>query len=220
VLSGYPATLLAPTSCAATAVGCADRALQRPPSPLATRAVEHYRKAVLANGNFPYDLRQRSADKDLTGVGRTAGALVSLHALGTPANDPLVKRAGAYLREHWDVAGEGHGSPVLNLLFAALASRLLEPQEVEAFEALWIPRVLAAQTPEGAFDCACTKALFGSTCDGVRERGGIPAFEATQRAYVTALTTFVLLLDQGRPRLLLPGPDAPAAPRRPDVTPR
>lgn len=218
VLSGYPPTLLAPTNCAAAALGFLDAALPRPASPSAQRAVEHYGAAILANGNFPYDLRQRSADADLTGVGRTAGALVALHALGVPHDDPVFLRGAAFLRQHWDLAGEGHGSPVLNLMFGALAAWLLGPDEHVAFEKAWVPALLAKQSADGALDCACQKRLFGSSCDSPGEHGfGIPVFVHGQRAYVTALTTFVLLLDKARPRIL--EPKAPVTPR-PAVTPR
>jgi hypothetical protein len=218
VLSGYPPTLLAPTNCAATAMGVLDAALPRPASASAKRAVDHYRACILANGNFPYDLRQRTADQDLTGVGRTAGALVALHALGVPHDDDTFTRGAAFLRQHWDLVGEGHGSPVLNLVFGALAARLLGPEAVVAFETSWIPPVLAKQAPDGALDCACAKRLFGSTCDSPSEHGGgIEVFERGQRAYVTALTTFVLLLEKGRLKVFVPGGPV----RRPGaVTPR
>jgi hypothetical protein len=217
-ISGYPATLLAPTNCAAAAIGFLDAALLRPASASAKRAVEHYRACILANGNFPYDLRQRSADQDLTGVGRTAGALVALHALGVSHTDETFTRGAAFLQQHWDVAGEGHGSPMLNLVFGALAARLLGAEAQAAFEAAWIPPVLAKQAADGALDCACTKRLFGSTCDSPSEKGGgIAVFAQSQRAYVTALTTFVLLLDKRLPHIL-----EPRAPTKspPTVTPR
>ena len=217
-ISGYPATLLAPTNCAAAAIGFLDAALPRPASPAAKRAVEHYRACILSNGNFPYDLRQRTADKDLTGVGRTAGALVAMHALGVSHTDETFRRAVAFLQQHWDLVGEGHGSPVLNLVFGALAARLLGPEAQTAFETAWIPPVLAKQAADGALDCACTKRLFGSTCDSPTEKGGgIAVFTQSQRAYVTALTTFVLLLDRRLPHVL--EPRAPTKPP-PAVTPR
>jgi hypothetical protein len=80
--------------------------------------------------------------------------------------------------------------------------------------------VLAKQAADGALDCACTKRLFGSTCDSPAEKGmGIEVFAQGQRAYVTALTTFVLLLDKNRPRLLEPGTPVKTKPP-PAVTPR
>jgi hypothetical protein len=219
-LAGYPATLVAPTNCAAAAIGFLDAALRRRDSDAAKRAAAHYRKCVLANGNFPYDIRQRSADRDLAGVGRTAGALVAMHALGIPREDPTFTRAADFLRQHWDVVGEGHGSPVLNLVFGALAAHLLGPDAKRAFDDAWLPAVLAKQAADGALDCACTKRLFGSTCDSPAEKGlGLEVFAQGQRAYVTALTTFVLLLDRVRPRVLEPGKPVTPRPAR-AVTPR
>ena len=219
VISGYPPTLLAPTNVAAPAIAFLDAALPRPMSESAKRAVEHYRKCILANGNFPYDVRQRTADRDMTGVGRTAGALVAMHALGVPHDDPDFARGSAFLQEHWDLVGEGHGSPVLNLMFGALASWLLGAGPHDAFEKAWVPAILAKQAPDGSFDCACTKRLFGSSCDSPREHGfGIPVFVQSQTCYVTALTTFVLLLDKNRLRILEPTRTTSRPP--PAVTPR
>jgi hypothetical protein len=223
VLSGYPPTLVAPTNCAATAIAFLDAALPRPASAAAKRAVEHYRACILSNGNFPYDIRQRTADRDLTGVGRTAGALVAMHALGVPHDDATFSRGAAFLREHWDAVGEGHGSPVLNLVFGALAARLLGPDDWAAFQAAWIPPVLAKQAADGALDCACTKRFFGCTCDSPADKGlGIASFAKSQTAYVTALTTFVLLLERGLPHVLVPHAPGERAPgkRAPAVTPK
>ena len=106
MLEGYPPTLLAPTNCAAPAMGWLDMTLPRPQSTSAKRAIEHYRKCILANGNFPYDIRQRTATADMTGVGRTAGAIVGFHALGVAHDDPDFARAADFLRQHWDLVGE------------------------------------------------------------------------------------------------------------------
>lgn len=220
VISGYPATLVAPTNCAAVAIGFLDTALPRPASASAKRAREHYKKCILANGNYPYDIRQRTADSDLTGVGRAAGALVAMHALGVPHDDATFTRAAEFLQQHWDLVGEGHGSPVLNLVFGALAAQLLGPEAKLAFDNAWIPAVLAKQAADGALDCVCQKRLFGSSCDSPTEKGmGIEIFARGQRAYVTALTTFVLLLDKNRPRLLEPRAPTKTKPP-PAVTPR
>lgn len=217
LLTGYPPTLLAPTNCAAPAIAFLDRALARGTSQAARRARAHYQRAVLANGNLPYDLRQRTADGDLTGVGRAAGALLGLHALGVSHDDPAFVRVAGFLRQHWDLVGEGHGSPVLNLVFGALAAYLLGPDDVVAFERAWLPAVLAKQAQDGALDCACQHRLFGSSCDSPAGKGmGLAVFAQGQSGYVTALTTFVLLLRRDTPRVLAPGSAAPS----PAVTPR
>jgi hypothetical protein len=219
----YPSTLVSATNMAATALGLARPYLPDSLGPTLRKASEHYPRAILRSGNFPYDVSQRSADFDTTGVGRTAGAIAAMLALGTPPTAEPVRRAGAFLDERLALLAEGHGSPAMNVFFGALQARLRGPKSVEAFEERVLPRVLGAQAADGWLDCVCERKGFGVTCDspshGLLAAAGVPAFERTQQAYVTALHLFALLLDdRDRLRVLVPASKAPL-PRAPEVTP-
>lgn len=226
VAGGYPSTLVSATNVVALGL-----ALARPrggPGWDATlaRARQHLLDAQLTNGNFPYDTSQRSAHLDATGAGRTAGALAALLALGVAPTEGAVRRAGSFLDERLPDVPEGHGSPALNVFLAAVAARLRGDEAVKAFDRVLLPRLLARQDADGALDCLCEGRGFGVTCDsatGGLHAGGAAPFAAGQRAYVTALHLFALLLD-GPERLefLRPRPrHAPAAaPPAPVVTGR
>jgi hypothetical protein len=206
----YPSTLVSTTNVVTLALALARPAMGRAADEPLARAVSHLRKAQLGSGNFPYDTSQRSADADLTGVGRTAGAIAALRAAGLPVEDPGVAKAARFLDEHLDALPEGHGSPALNLVLGALAARTRGPKAVEAFDERFLARILAMQTPDGALDCICERKGFGVTC-GSRPRplAGAGVFTSGQTAYVTALHAFVLL----RPRRLRTL-DAPKGPPR------
>ncbi len=207
----YPSTLVSTTTVVTLGLALARPAMGRAADEPLARAVSHLRKAQLGSGNFPYDTSQRSADADLTGVGRTAGAIAALRAAGLPVEDPGVAKAARFLDEHLDALPEGHGSPALNLVLGALAARTRGPKAVEAFDARVLSRMLALQAADGALDCICERKGFGVTCDSPAHgllAGAGDVFTSGQTAYVTALHAFVLLLPRGGLRIL----DAPKGP--------
>jgi hypothetical protein len=221
---GYPSTLVSSTSVVALGLALARPSAPRAWDPILARARKHLVDAELPNGNFPYDTSQRSAHADATGVGRTAGALAALLALGVPPTDDPVRRAARFLDDRIAGVAEGHGSPALNVFLAAVAARLRGEEAVRAFERVLLPRILAKQGADGSLDCVCEGTGFGVTCDSPT-RGlhamGPPAFADGQRAYVTALHLFALLLDApDLLEILRPQKGAPSLPPAPAVTPR
>jgi hypothetical protein len=210
---GYPSTLVSATNVAAIGLGAMRRF-----APAGVDVAEpvralraHYVRAILPNGNFPYDVSQRSAGDDPTGVGRTAGAVAAMLLLGEPRSSEPVRRATGFLDARLDLLPEGHGSPALNVFLGALQATLRGPAAVKAFEDRWLGPLLAAQAEDGSLDCVCDGRGFGVTCDSP-EKGlfpsGVPAVALGQRAYVTALHLFPLLLDRpDRLRSLGPAPE-------------
>ncbi|MHC4577765.1 MAG: hypothetical protein ACYTFD_01820 [Planctomycetota bacterium] len=197
--STYPDTLLASSSCVAATLGLTAGLLGRTATPALERARAYYRAARLPNGSFPYDPSQRSAGFARTNAGRTAGAIFAQHCLGA-ARDQHFDRSVEYLLVNLTWVPEGHGSPCLNLMHGALACLALGERIFSRFRHEFEGRVLAAQGKDGAFACICERKAFGVTCDG-QERLG-PVFARSQRAYVTAIHTFVLLLEPRRLKIL------------------
>ncbi len=218
---GYPATLVSATNVVAVGLGLARPWLAKDAEPTLARLREHYPRAILANGNYPYDHSQRAAGIDTTGVGRTAGAIAAMLALGGSTTDETVRRAAGFLDPRLPLLAEGHGSPALNLFLGAIQARMRGPEAVRAFESAYVPRILAKQAADGSLDCVCEGTGFGVTCDSPETgllASSIPSFALGQRAYVTALHLFVLLLDgPDRMRALASPPPAPPAP--PTTTP-
>jgi len=153
--------------------------------------------ARFENGNFPYDPSQRSAGRDRTGVARTGGALLAMYFLGIPTEDPEFVGSLDFVKRKLEYVSEGHGSATLNFAESALALRLLDDRAWLDFRKEYFPRIIAKQTAAGDIACVCEKKAFATTCDS-EDRGMPEMFTAGQRVYVTALNTFVLLLDTGR----------------------
>jgi hypothetical protein len=215
VLSGYPRTLISSTNVVAASLGIVRTWFpKRAPKGL-DRAVGHYRNARLSDGNFPYDIRQNAAN--LTGAGRTAGALVAMYWLGVPTADEDFRGSAKFVLENLEMIAEGHGSPALNVLNGAFAMRILGKDEFRRFRAEYFPRILAAQDPDGSFSCICKGKLFGVTCDSEPLLPG-SSFAQDGKTYVTALHLFALLLD--RSKLSLLGKKPPRARVRGETTPR
>ncbi|MCU0725393.1 MAG: hypothetical protein MUE73_06330 [Planctomycetes bacterium] len=222
--AGYPETLLAATNCAAAGIGAAARVLGRESYAGRDRLIAYYRKARLPNGSFPYDPSQRSAGADGTGVGRAAGAMLALHALGVPAADPDFAAAFDFVVERLDRIAEGHGSPALNVALAGLAFRALGGAAFARFRAEYFPRIAAAQEKDGSFRCVCRKEGFGVTCDSDPAFAAAGFLAESQHLYVTALHALVLLLDRAPPKFLAapapwPAPPPPRPPPPPPVPP-
>jgi hypothetical protein len=219
---GYPATLISCTNVAALGLAIAKGGVGRADPALDAgldRLVVHYQNAQLANGNFPYDTSQRSADLDRTGVGRTAGALAALYAIGVSRGDAWIAKSERFLDGGLAEVTEGHGSPALNVFLGEIAARERSPDAAAAYEAHYVPRILAKQAADGSLDCVCEGKVFGVTCDsptaGVFDgmTPGVPMMEDGQRAYVTALLLLPLLFDApDRLRVLPPGKALPADP--------
>lgn len=196
-VGGYPETLLASSNTVASSLGMIQLVFPRQNIQGLDRARDYYRKARLENGNFPYDPSQRSAGRDRTGISRTGGALLAMYYLGFPTEDPDLAGSLTFVTKKLKYVSEGHGSAMLNFAQSALALRLLDDRAWLEFKKEYFPRISANQNADGDITCVCEKKAFGTTCDS--EDHGFPeTFLATPRAYVTALNTFVLLLDTGR----------------------
>jgi hypothetical protein len=216
---GYPSTLLASSALVATALGRSRSAVPGLAGPDAGAARRYFEDAQLPNGNLPYDPSQRSADGDRTGAARAAGALVALWSLGVPLSDRTLARAADYLDAHEGDVSEGHGSATLGLLYGALAARVRGDRTWRAFRERFFPRILAAQSEEGAFACIAEGTLFGTTNDSRPFGGPLGGpFQEGVDVYVTALHAWILLLDDAPPRP--PEAPAPGAPPPAPVTPR
>ena len=214
---GYPSTLLAATNGVAAPLALARTEVGAKGLGFLERVIPYYETAQLPNGNFPYDPSQRSAHRDLTGVSRAAGALFSLYCLGVPWKHPTMKRSLSFVDEHVEYLSEGHGSSAYNLMWAALAQRVRGEEPWKRFKRTFFRRILDKQDEQGAFECICAGKAFASTNDSRGLGLGIPRFAGGTKAYVTALHTFILLLDRDTPRLLEKRP----AERRPrPTTPR
>ena len=59
-----------------------------------------------------------------------------------------------------------------------------------------MPRILAKQAEEGHLACVCEGKAPGTTCDSTARMAGF--MKVTDRAYVTTLHAFILLLEDGR----------------------
>ncbi len=185
----------------------------------------HYVKAQVSGGNFPYDLSQRSPGEEPTSVGRTAGAVAAMRAIGAPPTSDTIRRAEAFVDRRMDDLPEGHGSPALNVFLGAFAARMRGEAAQREFERRFLPRILARARDDGSLDCICEGTAFGVTCDSPDHgllAGAPGGFADGQKAYVTALLLFPLLLDRKEaPRMLRPpgaGVPSPAPP--PSVTPK
>ncbi|MCK6458289.1 MAG: hypothetical protein L6Q95_00165 [Planctomycetes bacterium] len=198
---GYPSTLLASSSCVATALGLCGAIEGHERAEPIRRAREYYRAARLPNGSFPYDPGQRQSGFAETNVGRTAGALFAWHALGMERDDAF-EGSARYLMENLNLVCEGHGSPCLNMFFGGLSCRMLGAEEWKRFKETYFVRIADAQEEGGVLRCVCEGKAFGVTCDSKDPFGGIAVFADQQAAYTTALHAFVLLLDRGELRIL------------------
>ncbi|MCE9634605.1 MAG: hypothetical protein K8T90_02780 [Planctomycetes bacterium] len=198
VSGGYPETLIAATNVASIGLGAVAAVPGLPSVPDLEPTRRHYRDAQLRNGSFPYDTSQRSADLSKTNAGRTAGALAAMAALAMP-RDATWKRASDYVIAETDWMAEGHGSPCLNLMHAALAFRLVGDDARTAFRDRFGPALVASQREDGTLPCPCGKRAFGVTCDDPEATGlTLPAFAEPQRVYETALNAMTLLLLEGK----------------------
>ena len=106
-----------------------------------------------------------------------------------------------------------------------MAARMRGEAAQKEFERRFLPRIMERAREDGSLDCICEGKAFGVTCDSpdhgmLAGMGGV--FAEGQKAYVTALLLFPLLLDRkDAPRMLHPpAGSAPAAPLLPAVTPR
>ncbi|MDA1195060.1 MAG: hypothetical protein O2894_07720 [Planctomycetota bacterium] len=229
---GYPSTLLSSSFVVATTLGLLREPKDAKTEPALTRALTYFRTAQLDNGNFPYDPSQRQAHTSLSGVSRSAGAAFALHALGVAWDDKALARTLGFVDQHFDYLNEGHGSSTLNLMYGALLQRARGERAWERFKARYFRPLVAAQGEDGAFRCICENKAFGATNDsdpfgGIAKAGGVvkqagdPGLlermtGGTTAAYVSAIHTFILLLDRTTLRVRDGEPQAPVGP----VTPR
>ncbi len=212
-IDGYPDTLVAAADLVGAAVGVGYKVLKVKEKAGLEEAAQYFSTAQLDNGNFPYDPSQRSAQGDSTGAGRTAGAVFALAAMGVRLDSPTIQKGARYIQENMADLSEGHGSAALNLLYGALACHLLQGEYWTGFERKFFRPILQHQMEDGSFECICEGRVFGSTNDskglaGMSGFGG-GAFEDGTTAYVTALHTWILLLDSAKPKYV-PGGKAGA----------
>ena len=224
---GYPKTLLAATSCAASALGTAHRALKARQAESLAKAIGYYREAQSRDGSFPYDPSQKvparmprmpnGADPFVLDRARTAGALFALYCLGVEGDDETATRAAELMEHSLADVSEGHGSATMALQFGALLARAQGDERWDAFRRIFFPRILAKQGDDGAFDCVCLHEAFGVTCDSEPPGGlgGMPGYQQGTKVYVTAIHCLVLLLDRAPSKCAPPVPKAkgPVTPR-------
>jgi hypothetical protein len=217
---GYPSTLLASSILVASSLGIVRSALDLEGLDYLDRTPAYFHEAQLSNGLFPYDPSQRSAHADRTGAGRTAGSIFALYCLGVPLDHATIQKARRYLGTHLPDVAEGHGSAALNLLYGALASRVLGDEAWGRFKETFFRRLVDAQADRGSFTCICEGRLFGATNDSrPAGAGAVPRgpFQEGVDAYVSVLHTWILLLDLGTPATLeeppARGPVRPVTPR-------
>jgi len=219
----YPATLLAASNCALSALAASKRALGAKPGTSVERARKYYEQCQGVNGTFPYDPSQdygRKASPAASPVfaidtARTGGAVFALHLAGVPPEDALLAKAVAAIDAHVEWLSESHGSASMGLQLGALAMRLRGDEAWARFRRAHFARMLAAQEEDGAFHCAAQKTSPGTTCDtelhGLADMPGMGTYAATQRVYVTAIYALILALDRTTPRAL-PPLEAPKTP--------
>lgn len=213
----YPATLLAASHCALSALGVAHRTLKTKRAPGLQEGREYFRLAQNGNGSFPYDPAQKHGGQvtaEMAGgieTARTAGAVFALFCAGAPRDDPVAVAGLKAIDAHPQLMSEGHGSATMALQFGALLSRGRGDRAWATFRRIFLPRILAHQEPSGAFTCVCRAETLAVTCD-TRELPGLPAAAAADwtrggKVYVTAIHALILLLDRTPPRTLPEMPD-------------
>jgi hypothetical protein len=227
-MGGYPETLLCCSFVVGSTLGLLEGSgAQALPKHL-RRAVDYFRTAQLSNGNFPYDPSQRSAQRSLNGVSRSAGSAFAMWTLGVPFKDKSMQLTLGFIDEHFDYLNEGHGSSTLNLMYGALLQKMRGPRAWKRFKARYFRPLVAGQAADGACACICENKAFGATNDSdpfgalkkgpgasvMQRAGDMGAFKAltkdTTGAYITAIHTFILLLD--RTELALLGGKRPKVP--------
>jgi len=196
---GYPNTLVSSSNCVAICMGILDTFEGLGTQEAVIRARAYLRVAQLDNGSFPYDPSQRSSGFAKINAGRTAGSLYAWHCLGMP-RDRDFRRSVHYLEGNLEWIKEGHGSPCMNMMHGALASRMVGKEMWERFENLYFPMILGKQAEDGSLPCICEQKAFGVTCDSRKMGGGI--FARMQEVYNTSLHLFVLLLDRDNLKIL------------------
>jgi len=213
----YPATLLAASHCALSALGVAHRTLKTKRAPALQAGREYFRLAQNGNGSFPYDPSQKHGGqvtaKMAGGIetARTAGAVFALFCAGAARDDPVAVAGLKAIDAQVELLSEGHGSATMALQFGALLSRGRGDRAWAAFREIFLPRILAHQEPSGAFTCVCQAKGMAVTCD-TRELPGLPAVAAADwikggKVYVTAIHALILLLDRTPARALPEMPD-------------
>ncbi len=221
----YPHTLLASSHCALGALGAAHRALGTKDAPSLRRGREHFVAAQNGDGAFPYDRTQtekssppRPDDLLAIEVARTSGAVYAMLEAGAAAGDAPVAKALAMVDAHVAWGSEGHGSATLGLEYAALLARVRGGDAWAKFRAEFFPRILASQTADGSFDCACRHVSFATTCDTHPDPALAGAagdsFASGARTYVAAIHVLVLALDRDESKSLPKfSPAAPTTPK-------
>ena len=222
----YPATLLAASHCALSALGVAQRTLKTKRAPALRKGRDYFAQAQNGNGSFPYDPSQKHGGQvtaEMAGgieTARTAGAVFALFCAGAPRDDPVAVAGLKAIDAHVDLLSEGHGSATMALQFGALMSRGRGDRAWATFREIFLPRILAHQEPSGAFTCVCQAEGMAVTCD-TRELPGLPAAAAADwtkggKVYVTAIHALILLLDRTPARALPEMPDlaGPVTPPR------
>jgi len=208
----YPNTLLASSALVASAVGLVKRSMNPPGTEFLDKSPDYFRDAQLRNGNYPYDPSQRSADFDELGAGRAAGAIFALWCMDVPLTDRTIKRSIKYLDAHLEQVAEGHGSAAMTLLFGALAAKVRGEKAWAAFKKTFFRRMIDAQARSGSFTCICKGTTPGTTNDS-KPPGGLGMLQKGADAYVTAIHTWILLLDRETPKTMSPRPAAQTTPR-------
>ncbi len=209
----YPATLLAASNCALSALGVAHARLgTKTPASLA-KGIQYFLTAQNENGTFPYDPTQRHT---LTGdtsamaggleVARTPAAFFALCCAGARLTGNEVRSAVRAMDDHPESWSEGHGSATMALQFAALASRARGDSAWSLFRRLYLPRILAHQEQNGGFTCIAEAKQPGVTSD-TEPLGDLPGMDdwiEQQKVYVTSIHVLILLLDRSRPGAIPP----------------
>jgi hypothetical protein len=203
----YPATLLAASNCALSALGVAHARLGTKASESLSRGIGYFRSAQNADGTFPYDPAQRhelaGSSTEMMGgieVARTPAAFFALGCAGPHLAGKELRLAAQAMDQSPESWCEGHGSASMALQFAALAARARGDASWAAFRRLYFPRILAHQQEDGSFTCIAEAKTPGVTVD-TEPLGDLPGmgdWVAQQKVYVTGIHVLVLLLDRSR----------------------
>ena len=216
--AGYPQTLLAASHCALSALGVAHRALREKDDEPLRRGVQYFVSAQSGDGSFPYDPSQQHSRRGTRGplmeldVARTPGAVFALCCAGATPQDEAVQRALAATDAAPEAWSEGHGSATMALQFAALTARARGDEAWAVFRQQYLRRILDHQHEDGSYDCVARGDSAGVTNDTepLPGLGGMGDWTASQRVYVTAIHTLILVLDRSEPEAL-PVIEAPVA---------
>jgi len=205
----YPAAFVAPSYCALSGLGLAERALRRKTDSTALRAGRAYfARFQSEDGTYPYMFRKlppgAKPGMGPIAVARTSGVAFALFCAGAPRTDPTAQKALRAIDARPQFMAEGHGSATMALQFGGLLSRARGGRAWKTFRSTYFPRILAAQEKSGAFLCISRGEIGSNNETRPRLPAGMkaPTQNRGGEVYVTAIHSLLLLLDRTESRVL------------------